>query len=88
MREQHFPYLDREKEWFGLEVIDIMFILLAGVITGIILTIIFNFPIGILGGVISAIGAIFLIVKGKRGKARGWLARQLYFIFRLWNVIY
>ena len=49
MREQHFPYLDKEKEWFGLEVIDIMFILLAGVITGIILTIIFNFPIGILG---------------------------------------
>jgi hypothetical protein len=88
MKEQHFPYLDKEREWFGLEQIDIAIIVALSVITGFLLSIFITPLVGLPVGFLILAMLFFFFLKLKRGKARGWIVRQIYHIFRLWNVIY
>ena len=88
MREQHFPYLDKEKEWIGLEIPDIAFSLLFGIVAGFAVFALTNPILGLITAIIVSITTAIFIARRKRGKARGWFVRQLYFIFRLWNVVY
>jgi len=88
MQEQHFPFLDKEREWLSLEIPDIAFSILFGILVGFAIFILTNPVFALVGAIFTTIAFAVFLIKKKRGKARGWFVRQLYFIFRLWNIIY
>ena len=87
-QEQHFPYLDKEKEWLGLEVFDIAFAVGVGALAFVLSMFLLNVIVGIGIGFAVAIVVAIWIMRAKRLKARGWFIRQLLHSFRTWRVIY
>jgi len=87
-QEQHFPYLDKEKEWLGLEASDLMFSAVIGTIIGFAIFIFTNVFVALVIGFITTVAIAVFIMRKKRLKARGWLVRELLHRFRTFKVIY
>jgi hypothetical protein len=87
-QEQHFPYLDKEKEWLGLEAPDLMFSAVIGTIIGFAFLFFTNVFVALVLGFITAVTVAIFIMRKKRLKARGWLVRELLHRFRTFRVIY
>lgn len=74
---KHYPYLDKELDVAGIEVIDAAIVVVISVVMLIIGVFIFNFIIGLFLFVTSLLILYIYVRRLKQNKERGYIARKI-----------
>jgi len=88
MSFKHYPVIDRETSFMGLELIDFGILLISSMLIGLFFFIIKLKFIAILSFVLSLLGGYIFVRRLKEGKEKGYFVRWIHSKLRGHKVVY